>query len=102
MGKRWQKEKKRDYYYKLAKHEHYRSRASFKLQQLNKRFSLIGKGGRVLDLGAAPGGWMQVAGEAVGEGGLVVGVDLEEIAPFKEEHILFIKGDFTQKGTLEA
>jgi 23S rRNA (uridine2552-2'-O)-methyltransferase len=91
MGKRWQRDRKKDHFYKKAKAEEYRSRASFKLMQLNKKFRLIKRGDRVLDLGAAPGGWMQVAGEVAGEKGGVVGVDLEEIDPFTEENIISIR-----------
>ncbi|MFQ5800527.1 MAG: SAM-dependent methyltransferase [Candidatus Hydrothermarchaeales archaeon] len=101
MSKRWLKEKKKDYYYKKAKSEAYRSRASFKLKQLNKRFRLMKEKDAVLDLGAAPGGWMQVAGEIVGEEGIVMGVDIVEIEPFEEKNLLSIKGDITKKETIE-
>ncbi|MEK6977559.1 MAG: RlmE family RNA methyltransferase [Candidatus Hydrothermarchaeota archaeon] len=101
MGRRWVKEKKQEYYYRKAKAEAYRSRAAYKLLQLNKKFGLIREGDRVLDLGAAPGGWMQVAGEAVGPKGLVVGVDLQGMEPFPGENIIAIRGDFTTPGTLE-
>lgn len=95
MSKRWNQERKEDPYYQKAKKEDYRSRASYKLLQLNKKFKVIRKGDRILDLGAAPGGWSQVALEAVGEEGLVVAVDLQRIRPFEEENFLAIKGDFT-------
>ncbi len=87
---------KKDYYYRKAKKERYRSRAAFKLKQLNEKFRIVKKGGVVLDLGAAPGGWMQVLREIVAEEGLVVGVDLDDIKPFKFENIKAIKGDFTK------
>ena len=86
MGKRWNQERKEDPYYQKAKKEDYRSRASYKLLQLNKKFKIIRKGDRILDLGAAPGGWSQVALEAVGEEGRVVAVDLQRIRPFTEEN----------------
>ena len=95
MGKRWQVEKKKEHYYKSAKKENYRSRASYKLLQLNKKFKIIREGYSVLDLGATPGGWSQVALELVGETGTVMGVDLQKIKPFDVENFLFIKGDFT-------
>ncbi len=95
MGSRWQMEKKRDPYYKKAKQEDYRSRASYKLKQLDKKFKLIKEGDNVVDLGAAPGGWSQVALEKVGEEGLVIGVDLNRIKPFPEENFYGIRGDFT-------
>jgi 23S rRNA (uridine2552-2'-O)-methyltransferase len=97
MPKEWQK----DYYYKLAKSEDYRSRASFKLKQLNKRFGLIKKGNSVLDLGAAPGGWMKVAGELAGGKGFVLGVDIEHIEPFAEKNIVSIQADITKNETVE-
>ncbi|MEE9564345.1 MAG: SAM-dependent methyltransferase [Candidatus Hydrothermarchaeaceae archaeon] len=87
---------KKDYYYRKAKKERYRSRAAFKLKQLNEKFRIVKKGGTVLDLGAAPGGWMQVLREIVADEGLVVGVDLDDIRPFKFENIKAIKGDFTK------
>jgi 23S rRNA (uridine2552-2'-O)-methyltransferase len=95
MGSQWQVEKKKDPYYKRAKGENYRSRASFKLQQLNKRYKIIKPHKKVLDLGAAPGGWSQIALEKVGEEGIVLGVDLQKIKPFSEENFRFIRGDFT-------
>lgn len=95
MSSRWQNEKKKDPYYKKAKSENYRSRASFKLKQLDKKFKLIKEGNTVVDLGAAPGGWSQVALEKVGEEGIVVGVDLNRIKPFEEENFHGIRGDFT-------
>ncbi|MGJ7029416.1 Ribosomal RNA large subunit methyltransferase E {ECO:0000255/HAMAP-Rule:MF_01547} [Methanothermobacter wolfeii] len=95
MGKRWQAERKRDHYYRSAKMENYRSRASYKLLQLNNRYRLIKKGDVVLDLGAAPGGWSQVALDKVGEDGLVVAVDLQRIKGFPAENFRSIRGDFT-------
>ncbi|WP_456474001.1 SAM-dependent methyltransferase [Candidatus Pyrohabitans sp.] len=95
MGKRWLIEKRRDYYYRKAKHEKYRSRAAYKLMQLNRRFKILKPGYRVLELGAAPGGWTQVARDIVGDSGFVVGVDLQHIEPLPYENVVFIKGDFT-------
>lgn len=97
MGSRWQVEKKNDPYYKRAKSEDYRSRASYKLKQLNKRYKIIKLGNTVVDLGAAPGGWSQVALEKVGEEGKVVGVDLNRIKPFPDENFYGIRGDFTKE-----
>jgi 23S rRNA (uridine2552-2'-O)-methyltransferase len=87
---------KKDYYYRKAKQEKYRSRAAFKLKQLNKKFKIVKKGDVVLDMGAAPGGWMQVLREIVGDKGLVLGVDLNDIRPIKSENVRAIKGDFTK------
>ncbi|KZX10998.1 RlmE family RNA methyltransferase [Methanobrevibacter filiformis] len=102
MGSRWQVEKKRDPYYKRAKNEDYRSRASYKLLQLNKKFKIIKKGNKVLDLGAAPGGWSQVALERVEEDGMILAVDLQRMKPFTEENFHSIRGDFTTPEIQEA
>jgi 23S rRNA (uridine2552-2'-O)-methyltransferase len=68
-----------DYYRRKAREEGYKSRAAYKLLEAVRKYRLIKPGDRVLDIGAAPGGWLQVASEAVGESGRVVGIDLEEI-----------------------
>jgi len=78
----------KDHYYRKAKEEGYRARSAYKLKQINDKFHIIRKGSRVLDLGAAPGGWLQVAKEL--SGGVVVGVDLERIEPL--EGIVTIQG----------
>ena len=83
MSKRWLRERKNDFYYKKAKRMDYRSRASFKLMQIDDRFKVLPPGGSVADLGAAPGGWLQVAQERVGPKGKVVGVDLQHIEPLE-------------------
>lgn len=101
MGNHWQVEKKKDHYYKKAKNEEYRSRASFKLLQLNKKYKIIKTNDKVLDLGCAPGGWSQVALEKVGEDGLVLGVDLQKIKPFPQENFHFIRGNFTEEEVQE-
>jgi 23S rRNA (uridine2552-2'-O)-methyltransferase len=96
---RWYTEKKKEHFYKQAKQVGYRARSAFKLQQIQNRFHLIPKDGIVLDLGAAPGGWCQVAKELVGTQGIVIGVDLSSIKPF--EDIQFLQGDVTKTETLE-
>lgn len=101
MSNKWNQERKNEEYYKKAKKQDYRSRASFKLLQLNRKFKIIKEGNSVVDLGAAPGGWSQVALEAVGTEGLVVAVDLNRIKSFSDENFWSIKGDFTQKEILE-
>jgi 23S rRNA (uridine2552-2'-O)-methyltransferase len=82
-----------DHLYHKAKEEGYRSRASFKLLEMNNRFRLLKKGGRVLDLGAWPGGWLQVAAEIVGSDGVVVGIDLVPIEPLPESNVHLLTGD---------
>ncbi len=85
----------KDRFYRQAKEEGYRSRAAYKLQELNRRFRLLKPGDRVVDLGAAPGGWLQVAAEIVGPKGKVLGVDLQSIAPFHQPNIVALQGDAT-------
>jgi 23S rRNA (uridine2552-2'-O)-methyltransferase len=81
MGRRFVDQRRRDPYYRAAQREGLRSRAAFKLAYLDDRFRLIHRGARVLDLGAAPGGWSIVALERVGPSGTVVAVDPRPIAP---------------------
>jgi len=85
----------RDSYFKKAKLEGYRSRAAYKLIELHQRFRLLRPGDAVVDLGAAPGGWLQVAAKAVGPNGKVIGVDLQAIKPFNERNIALLEGDIT-------
>jgi 23S rRNA (uridine2552-2'-O)-methyltransferase len=88
---------RRDTFYRQAKVDGYRSRAAYKLQQINNKFMLIKKGDTVIDLGASPGGWLQVAKEI--SGGKVVGVD---ILPIEEiEGVDIIKGDIRLDRTVE-
>jgi 23S rRNA (uridine2552-2'-O)-methyltransferase len=99
MSRRWIAEGRREYYHRLAKEQGFRSRAAFKLRQLNERFGFFEKAKYVLDLGAAPGGWLQVASEAVGEDGLVVGVDLRRIRPLGLKNVRALVGDVTDEET---
>ncbi|MHC1635484.1 MAG: RlmE family RNA methyltransferase [Candidatus Methanospirareceae archaeon] len=92
---------KEDVYYKRAKREGYRSRAAFKLIQINRKFKLIKRGDVVVDLGAAPGGWSQVAKEIVGRKGVVIGVDIQKME--KIEGVISIVSDITNVAmTVEA
>jgi 23S rRNA (uridine2552-2'-O)-methyltransferase len=70
---------RKDAFYARAKQAGYRSRAAYKLAELARRYKLIDRGDHVVDLGAWPGGWLQVAAELVGPRGVVVGVDLKAI-----------------------
>ena len=99
MSDRWLAERKREHYYRLAKKLNYRSRASFKLAQIDEKFHIFRQGDAVTDLGAAPGGWLQIAKERVGETGKVVGVDLQKIEPL--EGIQTIRGDMLKPETAE-
>ncbi|MCX7958041.1 MAG: RlmE family RNA methyltransferase [Deltaproteobacteria bacterium] len=85
---------RKDFYYKRAKSEGYRSRAAYKLIELNRKYSVIREGDFVADLGCAPGGFLQVASEIAGEKGIVVGVDLVSVAP-AGSNVFVIKNDFT-------
>lgn len=96
---RWYTEKKKEHFYQEAKRVGYRARSAFKLQQIQNKFHLLPKDGLVIDLGAAPGGWSQVAKELVGPDGVVIGVDISSIKPF--EGIQFIQGDVTKTETIE-
>lgn len=82
-----------DRFFKKAKRDGYRSRAAYKLVELQQRFRVINTGDKVVDLGAAPGGWLQVAAKLVGPTGRVVGVDLQPIKPFQERNIVLLQGD---------
>jgi 23S rRNA (uridine2552-2'-O)-methyltransferase len=89
----------KDPYYRKAKKEGYRSRAAYKLLELDRRFGLIKPGDRVLDLGAAPGGWLQVSGRLVGRDGQVIGVDLQPIEPVGEKSVTVLQGDIAERET---
>lgn len=101
MPKAWVRERKKDHYYKKAKEEKYRSRATYKLFQAVKKYHFIENGNVVVDLGAAPGGWVQAARKIVGTKGFVLGVDLKFIEPFSQLNVRTIIGDITEEETLE-
>jgi 23S rRNA (uridine2552-2'-O)-methyltransferase len=96
---RWYSEKRSEHYYKKAKREGYRARSSFKLKQIQRKYRIISNGDYVLDLGAAPGGWSQVAKEFCGKKGKVIGIDISRISPIKD--IVFIQGDVTDNSLIE-
>jgi 23S rRNA (uridine2552-2'-O)-methyltransferase len=96
----WLKRQLNDPYVVAARREGYRSRAAFKLIELDERFHLLRRGGRVLDLGCAPGGWTQVAIERVGRQGRVVGVDLAETTPIAGVTVL--RADLTDPAAVDA
>ncbi|MFB6196635.1 MAG: SAM-dependent methyltransferase [Haloplanus sp.] len=91
----------RDEYYNRAKQEGYRARSAYKLQQLDETADLFARGDVVVDLGAAPGGWLQVAAEAVGDQGTVVGVDRQRIDPLDHDAVETIRGDMTDEETVD-
>jgi 23S rRNA (uridine2552-2'-O)-methyltransferase len=99
--KAWIRERKNEFYYKKAKEENYRSRATYKLVQANNKYHFIKFHDVVVDLGAAPGGWIQAARKMTGKHGFVLGVDLKPIAPFTQEYIRTIVADLTEPDICE-
>jgi 23S rRNA (uridine2552-2'-O)-methyltransferase len=98
-SKAWMREHVTDPYVKRANAEGFRSRAAYKLQQIDAKDKLLKPGMRVVDLGAAPGGWSQVAAKAVGRTGRVIALDLLEMA--QVPGVLVICGDFQEQSVLE-
>lgn len=98
-SKQWLKEHFDDIYVKRSKELGYRSRASFKLLEIQKKDRLFKPGMSVVDLGAAPGGWSQVAAELVGSKGKVLASDLLAMDPL--HGVNFVKGDFTETSVFE-
>lgn len=82
---------RRDPYRKLAKENNYRSRAVYKLSQLNKSHHILRQGMKIVDIGAAPGGWLQFASKIAGNNGKVIGIDLKEIEPIS--NVIIINGN---------
>jgi 23S rRNA (uridine2552-2'-O)-methyltransferase len=95
LPKAWIRERQRDYYYRKAKEERYRSRAAYKILEVARKYNFIKSGDVVVDLGAAPGGWMQAARRIVGEKGFVLGVDLRFIEPLGFSNVQTLIGDIT-------
>src|SRR3981189_1556549 len=91
-SKQWLRRHVTDPYVRMAKEQGYRSRAAFKLLEINEREKLLRPGAIVVDLGAAPGGWSQVAAARVKPGGRVIAIDLLKIAPITGVEVM--AGDF--------
>ena len=89
----WRKKQHQEKYFQQAKRDGYRARSAYKLLQIQERFKVLRSGDRVVDLGAAPGSWSQVAVELVGRRGRVVALDLNEIEPLPGVRTL--QGDMT-------
>ena len=89
----------KDEYYNKSKQQGYRARSAYKLKQIDEESDLFERGDTVVDLGAAPGGWLQVAAEEVGGSGTVVGVDLQRIDDLEEHDVETIRGDMTEERT---
>jgi len=99
-SKEWLRRHVTDPYVRKARAQGYRSRAAYKLLEMDQREKLFRPGATVLDLGAAPGSWSQIAAEKTRPGGKVIAVDLLEIAPISGVTVL--KGDFRDAKLLEA
>ncbi len=91
---------RRDLYRRLAHQEGYRSRAAYKLKELNRSYRIIGPGFYVLDLGCSPGGWTQVAVELAGNRGKVMGIDKSYVEEIPSAHI--IRGDIEDESIVES
>ena len=98
-SKRWLKEHFDDPFVKQAQKDGYRSRASYKLLEIQERDRILKPGMTVLDLGAAPGGWSQVASRLIGEKGRIIASDI--LAMDSIPDVTFIKGDFTEDAVFE-
>lgn len=98
MGKAWVKDRKRDPYYRKAKARGYRSRAAYKLLQIQERFHVIHPNDAVIDLGAAPGGWSQVARELGAD--TVLAVDKAGMQPI--EGVTFLRADLGDETALAS
>jgi 23S rRNA (uridine2552-2'-O)-methyltransferase len=84
---------KKDQFRRLARDQGYRSRSAFKLKQINESYRILNKGNCVVDIGCAPGGWLQVALSEVGHKGKVIGIDIKKIEP--------LTGAFVIQGNIE-
>ncbi|MBP1684700.1 MAG: rRNA methyltransferase [Deltaproteobacteria bacterium] len=93
---------RKDAFYQRAKGAGYRSRAAFKLLELAQRGKLLRAGDHVVDLGAWPGGWLQVAAQLVGPSGKVVGVDLQPIEPLPQANVVTLVGDIGAASTQDS
>jgi len=99
-SRRWLAEHFDDQYVKLAQQQGLRSRAAFKLMELNDKYNLLRKGLRVVDLGSAPGSWTQVVQRILGSSGQIIALDMLLMDPL--ENVAFIHGDFTEDAPLAA
>ncbi len=99
MSSNWKKRQESDPYVKRAREAGYRARAAFKLMELDEKDRLFRPGQRVVDLGAAPGSWSQVARQRIGEAGVIIALDILPMEPL--EGVTFIEGDFREDEPLE-
>jgi 23S rRNA (uridine2552-2'-O)-methyltransferase len=99
-SKRWLQEHHQDAYVLKAREQGYRSRAVFKLEEIQHKDRILKAGQFVLDLGAAPGGWSEYANQVIGHKGRVIALDLLPMEPIAG--VEFVQGDFTEQATLDA
>uniref|UniRef100_A0A7S1U009 rRNA methyltransferase 2, mitochondrial n=1 Tax=Phaeomonas parva TaxID=124430 RepID=A0A7S1U009_9STRA len=95
-SKAWLDRHVNDGFVKAAQKQGWRSRAAFKLLEMHEKHGLLAPGATIVELGCAPGGWTQVAASKLGPGGLVVGIDLLEVAALSGGNSRIIQGDFTE------
>jgi len=86
----------KDTFYEKAKKEGFRARSIYKLEEMQQRFTLIKKGDRVLDLGAAPGSWLQLESVLAGKSGLIVGLDILPVTPLRASNVVVKKADIRE------
>lgn len=101
LPKAWIRERKREHYYRKAKEEKLRSRATYKLLQAARKYRFIKPGDVVVDLGAAPGGWIQACLRIMGDKCFILGVDLKQIKPFDSPNVRTIIDDVTNPQTVQ-
>ena len=92
-------EAKKDYYRKLAKEKGYRSRSAYKLEQINHSYHIFRPSDTVIDLGCAPGGWLQITRKEIGSRGRVIGIDLQEVKPI--EGTIILRDDIEDHGIVD-
>lgn len=92
----------RDHYFHKAKKEHFLARAIYKLEEIQKKYSILRPGNKVLDLGAAPGSWIQLAERSVGPSGLVLGIDLKPIEHNFPKHVITLQGDINDRDFVDS
>ena len=100
MPTEWLRKHRKDQFHRLAVERGYRSRAAFKLQQISRQYHFLRRGDAVLDLGAAPGAWLQVAHQTVGNVGYMLGVDKNPIEKLPFQNVKTIVADVTDQDVL--
>lgn len=93
--------RRKDSYHRRAKAEGYRARSAYKLAELDRRFGLLGPGSHVVDLGAWPGGWLQVVLDRIGPKGRVVGIDLTPLEPLGAPNAVLLVADVRDPATAD-